>query len=898
VTTPEPPVPDDPRLIELAYRVTDDAPVDWEITRQSASDLGETLERLRQLQTIGELNRRRGETAPATPPRFRWGPLRAIEKLGEGGFGEVWRAWDPALQREVALKLRREPGGAAETRWLREAQRLARVRHPHVLTVHGTDVHDGRAGLWTDLIHGRTLEQLLLEHGPFGAREVTAIGLDLCAALAAVHGAGLVHGDVKTRNVMREGLPVGTGSVAGAGRIVLMDFGTASEQAEDGPAGMTPLFAAPELLEGGSPDVLTDLYALGVLLYRLASGHFPIEAASLAELRSRHRAREATPLRTWRPDLPGPLVQVIERAISPDPTQRFANAAEMERALAAVTGPAVTPRAGDGAGRWRFAAGMLSGVLVAALAWAGYQALRDRNTPRFHMGAAPRIVPHVLEPLVPETALGQWGGYASLAIGDIDGDGHPDLAAASPWDHEGRVRILFGDGHGGFPRTLDLVGNPHRLLFGSALAVGDLDGDGHPDLVVAAPGPAPSYSGSVMIFRGGAPLDTTPALVLHEPRPNGWFGYSVTTGDWNGDGIPDIAVGAQADKGGGKFLTGRVYVYFGGRHMHTSPDIELGCDTPEANFGTTVDLGGDLNGDGFADLAVGAQWEATDGPRAGRTYVYYGGRAPSTKPGLVLRAPGPWHLFGPARYVGDLDGDGFDDLLVTDEHGDGFEHGSGAAMLYRGSGTPATTPALVFKGEHENDGFGRWATRLDDVTGDGRPDLAIGAWWSDAGGPTSGAVYVYAGGPRMRDEPLLVIPGPGPEARFGTGVTSSGDLDGDGFPELLIGAPSQSRTLLGGLYVARFHRYVLHRPRDGETWVASEPVVVGWSGADPARLEWSPDGAHWQPWIDHTGGHAENIVHAAPPAGAHGVLRVRVVPVDTRVRGEAVSPAITLVTHR
>jgi hypothetical protein len=311
-----------------------------------------------------------------------------------------------------------------------------------------------------------------------------------------------------------------------------------------------------------------------------------------------------------------------------------------------------------------------------------------------------------------------------------------------------------------------------------------------------------------------------------------------------------------------------------------------------------VDLGGDLNGDGYADLAVGAQWEATDGPRAGRAYVYYGGRNPSTRPGLVLRSPGPWHLFGPARYVGDLDGDGFDDLLVTDERGDGFEHASGTALLYRGSSTPAATPAFVFKGEHEGDGFGRWATRIDDVTGDGRPDLAIGAWWSDAGGPTSGAVYVYAGGPRLSDAPLLLIPGHGPEVRFGTGVSNAGDLDGDGLPELLVGAPSLSHTLPGGLYIARFHRYVLHRPRDGETWIAGEPAVIGWSGAEPGRLEWSADGTHWRTWLERVGGRAQNVVHVVPPAIAPGNVRVRLVSCDARRPGEVVSPPVTLVARR
>ncbi|HEV2104249.1 MAG TPA: protein kinase, partial [Candidatus Eisenbacteria bacterium] len=201
-------VPGDPRLEEIALHLVDDEPVDWEGARQTHGDLSETLERLRQLEALSQ--RAREQAAPPaaeTPGLFTWGPLRVLERLGEGGFGEVYRAWDPALAREVALKLRRADAAGGAARWLREAQALARVRHPHVVTIFGADTHGGRTGIWMERIPGRTLEQLLLELGPLGAREAAGIGADLCAALASVHRAGLVHGDVKTRNVMREGEP-------------------------------------------------------------------------------------------------------------------------------------------------------------------------------------------------------------------------------------------------------------------------------------------------------------------------------------------------------------------------------------------------------------------------------------------------------------------------------------------------------------------------------------------------------------------------------------------------------------------------------------------------------------------------------------------------------------------
>jgi hypothetical protein len=269
-----------------------------------------------------------------------------LEKLGEGSAGEVYRAHDPSLQRDVALKLLRTTRSndvRSEKRFINEARRLARVRHENVVVVHGADRHDGRLGLWTDLVDGRSLEDCLKEQGPFGAREACLIGIDLCRALASVHGAGLVHQDVKTRNVMRE-----TG-----GRIVLMDFSAvrdrfvSSDTAERGSLSGTPLFMAPELFRGADASVATDVYSLGVVLYRLVSGGFPVAAKTFAELRRRHERRESTPLRDVRPDLPIAFVKAVERALASQPEQRYSNVGDFEHALALAAGsrpPGPSPR--------------------------------------------------------------------------------------------------------------------------------------------------------------------------------------------------------------------------------------------------------------------------------------------------------------------------------------------------------------------------------------------------------------------------------------------------------------------------------------------------------------------------------------------------------------------------
>jgi hypothetical protein len=376
----------DDRLIDIALTIADATPVDWSAARDVTPDEADTLDRLRALEglvaafaagpavdesggfgLVGSAGASGGLSGvsgalDAGDVRVTWGHLQVIGRLGEGGFGEVFRAFDPTLRREVALKLRR-PGPPErrghDLRWLDEARRLARVRHPNVLTIHGADFHDGRAGIWTELIEGQTLEERLAEQGPLGAREAALVGIDLCAALSAVHAAGLVHGDLKTRNVMRAGSAAA--SADDPGRLVLMDFDAATERAA--PGGVTsgtPLVLAPEVVRGGPATPASDLYSLGVLLYRLLTGRYPIEAANLAELSERLARGERTPLRSARPDLPAPLVAVVERALDVDPARRYADAASMERALA--DGLAVRGRSGT---RTSLA---VAGLLVAAAA--------------------------------------------------------------------------------------------------------------------------------------------------------------------------------------------------------------------------------------------------------------------------------------------------------------------------------------------------------------------------------------------------------------------------------------------------------------------------------------------------------------------------------------------------
>ena len=220
----------------------------------------------------------------------RWGSLVVRERVGAGVFGEVYRAYDEQLQREVALKLLRVGSRSSDrlaAKVLNEGRLLARLRHPNVVMVHGVEARGDRVGLWMEFVRGCTLEQLLDRQGLFSAREAALIGQDLCRALAAVHAAGLVHRDVKAQNVMREE----------GGRVVLMDFGTGvpvrrrRERPRPRPRPARRSISRRNCSTGERPPPSSDLYSLGVLLYHLVTGGYPVVAASLGRAEGRASAR-------------------------------------------------------------------------------------------------------------------------------------------------------------------------------------------------------------------------------------------------------------------------------------------------------------------------------------------------------------------------------------------------------------------------------------------------------------------------------------------------------------------------------------------------------------------------------------------------------------------------------
>ena len=332
-------------LAQAVDGVADGAAVNWRVLQGLARSDVERSE-LKWLQVLGaiagvhqsapgEIVDEASRTTVAIPPAAEigapegWGRYRLVRQLGAGSFGSVYDAWDPQLERSIAIKILHEhvADDRLRQRLLHEGRALARVQHTNVVQVFGVELHGSRVGLCMELVSGETLASVLRTHGVLSHREAGVVGEDVCRALAAVHAAGYVHRDVKAQNVMRDK----------TGKIVLMDFGTGHDAAasDRGPLDIvgTPVYMAPEVMDGEPASVRSDVYAVGVLLYHLVTGQYPVEGGTLLDLIDAHRAGRRRPLLERRPDLPLSFTQVVSRALAPDPADRWPSAGAMLEAL-------------------------------------------------------------------------------------------------------------------------------------------------------------------------------------------------------------------------------------------------------------------------------------------------------------------------------------------------------------------------------------------------------------------------------------------------------------------------------------------------------------------------------------------------------------------------------------
>jgi len=332
----------------------------------------------------------------ALTPGSRLGSYEIVAGIGAGGMGEVYKARDPRLNRLVALKLL--PAAAAKDtehreRFEREAQAVAALNHPGIVTIYSVEQADGQFFLTMELVEGRSLADALPTTG-LSLDRVLRIAISVADAMAAAHQKGITHRDLKPGNIM-------LGENEHAGRVKVLDFGLAklaeAPAPAAGPTTMTALptapitgegrilgtvaYMSPEQAEGRPIDARSDLFSLGVILYEMATGQRPFTGDTSISIISSIVKDTPTPVTELNPALPRDLGRIIRRALSKDLERRYQTAKDLRNDLeelkasldsgelqTSATASASFPAGADGAAARHRGVVIAAGLVVLALA--------------------------------------------------------------------------------------------------------------------------------------------------------------------------------------------------------------------------------------------------------------------------------------------------------------------------------------------------------------------------------------------------------------------------------------------------------------------------------------------------------------------------------------------------
>jgi hypothetical protein len=414
-------------------------------------------------------------------------------------------------------------------------------------------------------------------------------------------------------------------------------------------------------------------------------------------------------------------------------------------------------------------------------------------------------------------------GYSVGTAGDVNGDGYADLIIGSPkYDSEtyrgGTAQVFYGSADG-LSKTPDWqTGGPQKgSRYGSAVSTaGDVNGDGFADVLVGAyrMNGLMMEEGAVFVYYGSqAGLSTTPEWFYFGGQSGATFAYAVSlAGDLNGDGYGDIVIGAPMYTSQyGK--EGAVFVFYGSENgLPDTPDFVFYGGQPNAQLGYAVNQAGDVNGDGYDDIVVGAPYFNGGSVTTGAIFIFFGSETGlSSTRYQQIRGAQDGAMFGASvSTAGDVNWDGYDDIIAGAPQFSTKLAGAGAAFLFTGQPAGVTgSPVWDAYGDQEYSGFGISVCTaggfVDKTSGLHKTTGAlVGAHLYRDDQPAEGRVSLFSAGPQgLSLQAEWTADGNKADAGFGYAVNTAGDLNGDGFDDLVVGAPlyRQSMIITGRAFV-------------------------------------------------------------------------------------------------